>query len=566
MNNTALFKGLTIPGLPDLEQVNRLNTGMRRCLFVYSLLASLVSGMVGCFTLWTWKETGQWQGYWNVESLLILLMLGFIPATLILSGLAPFHKRATLREEITRALALRQAARAGEEAIAPLVAPQPTLLESGDLPTSPTRLGPLRRLKEMMQASPLSAEIAIDGGAPTVFLVIFALAALNQLLLVDLLTLMLVPLAIGGFLIAWTRQRVLKKITITVDEQGLQWKPLHWRGPRRTRYLAWQDARAFYTFDYERRSSLFWQDWRIFVLDAPEATLAWGVVVPPRFAQQVRSAEQIAHERLVRLIVTRTGLPLRTLSAAAEERARNPIERIADQFSRQVITAETARATLADLNERPPQRLSGWLRRWSLAIPPLALLALLPFAAWGVQAYRSHQYASLLAQARSHRPLYYAAVIAPDSFHERIGLSGQLASDIPLEATTPAVYGDAAVEVTARFPNGERYADFGLILHTDFSARAQVVFRIDLDGYCALGPNDADPGILIRTDTPDTRPGAPNRLTVLMRGNQYICYVNDTFVAVYHATTPGVGHVGVFVGDGYVLDLANFSDFTVYPL
>lgn len=133
-------------------------------------------------------------------------------------------------------------------------------------------------------------------------------------------------------------------------------------------------------------------------------------------------------------------------------------------------------------------------------------------------------------------------------------------------AYAPDSYGDAAVEVTARLPKGETYASFGLILHEDNDLERQVVFTLDLDGYWSLGAIDASPGILIRTNAVKATPGAPNRLTVIMRGNQYICYVNDTFLAIYqeaHATT---GQVGIFVNGAFVLNMATFSNFTVYPL
>ena len=377
---------------------------------------------------------------------------------------------------------------------------------------------------------------------------------------------MLLPLAFGALLIVWAWQQAIKKMAITAEEQGLRWKlrPRWW--PRRASFLAWQDVRVFYTFDYERRSALFWSNWRLYVLDSPEATLAWSVKLPPPFAPPTRSAEQTTHEYLARLIVTRTGLPLRTLAAAAKELAKDPIVRRASQFGRQRLPAETELTTLTILNERPAQPRSGRGRRWSLAAPPLALLVLLPLAAWGIQTYQSEQYASLLAQVHAHRPLYTAAAFGSDSFQDVPGPYELPASHNPLEATAPAVYGDAAVEVTVRLPHGERSADFGLILHTDGIANAEVVFRLDLDGFWALGPIDADPGILIRTDTPDTRPGASNRLTVIVRGTEYICYVNGTFVAVYHAAHPGSGHVGAFVMDEYVLELATFTNFTVYPL
>ena len=86
---------------------------------------------------------------------------------------------------MTRTLALRQAAWAGETS-APEAVPQPVPLEQGDLPTSPLRLGPLRRLPEVMEDSRFPDEIAISGVSIGAYLLIFVSFAFNQGLLVVL--------------------------------------------------------------------------------------------------------------------------------------------------------------------------------------------------------------------------------------------------------------------------------------------------------------------------------------------------------------------------------------------
>ena len=52
MNAPALFKGLTIPYSPTLEQVQALNAAARRRYFFWSMLVSLVSGIAGGLILW----------------------------------------------------------------------------------------------------------------------------------------------------------------------------------------------------------------------------------------------------------------------------------------------------------------------------------------------------------------------------------------------------------------------------------------------------------------------------------------------------------------------------------
>ncbi len=553
MDNLAIVNSLTTPRPTNLEQIREQNARLRRRFLVYSLLASLAVEGVGCLMLWIWKGTGQWEGFWGINIASIFLML-LMPIMFIYVGARAVNRRAQLQEDEPRAPAqtLRQAALAGDETRAPLATPQPTPLEDGIILTTPLRLGPLYRPDKARRGSSIGMELAISGGSTAVVLGAFVLIALGQVLPEALIYAIIWFVGIGAMLLVWAWERALKKITVTVDEQGLQWKLLHWRLPSPTLRLAWQDARAFYTFDYEQRSTLGWHSWRIYVLDAPAATLAWAVEVPHRYARQSVFTGQSIHERLAQVIVTRTGLPLRTLATAAGELAR--------ELARQPLRPGARDAdTQAGVSERPPQPPTRWLRRWYPLMPPLALLVLLPLTAWGIQSYYTSYYGLLLARARSHHPLYYRATTDANNFVFVNSVYEWQA------AFAPNVYGDAAVEVTARLPK-DAVASFGLILHTDNDSERQVVFKLDLDGYWSLGAIDANPGILIRTNTVNAAPGASNRLTVIMRGNQYICYVNDTFLAIYQEAQATTGQVGIFVDGAYVLDMATFSDFTVYPL
>lgn len=549
MDNLAILKGLTIPYPAEPEQIRAQSARLRRRFFVYSLLASLAVGVVSGLTLWIWKGSGQWEGYWNIYSLEFLLML-LAPLSFIALGARSIDKHAQFqgRSSHTPAMTLRRAALAADETKAPAAAQQPELLEDGNFLTEPLRLGPFRRPDLGWQDTNLTIDLALSGGATALFLASFVLAAFGQVFVVDLLEIILWPVGIVAALIIWGWQQSLKKVMVTVDADGLQWKALYWRLPSRTLELAWQDARAFYTFDYEQHAALFWRNWRIYVLDAPAATLAWRVELPPKYARQTVAGDQAIHERLASVIVTRTGLTLRSLVAAANELAGKPF-----------LPGASDPDAPVGVNEQPAQPHIPWQRRWYTLIPPLALLVLVPLAAWGIQDYYASYYGSLLAQVRAHHPLYYEANTDADRF---ILVDGAYEWQA---AFAPNVYGDAAVEMTARLPK-DAVASFGLILHADNDSERQVVFKLDLGGYWSLGAIDAKPGILIRTNTVNATPGAPNRLTVIMRGNQYICYVNDTFLAIYQEAQATTGQVGIFVDGAYVLDMATFSDFTVYPL
>src|SRR5262249_51131733 len=92
-----------------------------------------------------------------------------------------------------------------------------------------------------------------------------------------------------------------------------------WR-PGTRASLSWHEAQAFFTFRYSLAQSSPQgapQQGRIYVLDAPEATLAWKV----SDSKAGQKREKAAHKELTGMILTHTRLNLRTLSDAAEDLA-----------------------------------------------------------------------------------------------------------------------------------------------------------------------------------------------------------------------------------------------------
>ena len=53
-------------------------------------------------------------------------------------------------------------------------------------------------------------------------------------------------------------------------------------------------------------------------------------------------------------------------------------------------------------------------------------------------------------------------------------------------------------------------------------------------------------------------------MAVVMRGQDYICYVNDQFVGIYQDSGSPNGPIGLDVG--IPNDSSAFHDFTIYPL
>ena len=116
----------------------------------------------------------------------------------------------------------------------------------------------------------------------------------------------------------------------------------------------------------------------------------------------------------------------------------------------------------------------------------------------------------------------------------------------------PGLFSDAAVEVTVHpllGPQMDNALGVGLVLHSPIECSpAQIVFSIAPDGYWQIGPATVlDDGYDHLRSGGHLDPTISNRLTVIMRGNQYICYVNDTFLGIYQAGSAGPGQVGISV-------------------
>lgn len=218
---------------------------------------------------------------------------------------------------------------------------------------------------------------------------------------------------------------------------------------------------------------------------------------------------------------------------------------------------------------------------YALAIPFL-FVTIIAGGTWGLQTYQTHQYVGLLLQVRSHKPLYHDpltgadgdwAVKSPtandsDSF-SFVNRSYQLTGGFPMEAIAPGFYGNAAVEVTVRplhWPQADDFQGVGLVLHTSGPYDdQQIVFRVAPDGYWEVGPaSQLYDGYDHLRHGGGLNAGTSNRLTVIMLGSQYICFVNDIFLGIYQTDSSKTGQVGIFAESYH--DVVAFNDFTIYPL
>jgi hypothetical protein len=308
----------------------------------------------------------------------------------------------------------------------------------------------------------------------------------------------------------------------------------------------------------------------------------------------VRQREEI--ERFARLIITRTGKPLRDLSGYASEFATDPgaIAR-AGILSHSMKYQQFAAPMAGIPTAKQPKRFSP--RGCALVL----LLLLLPFvlvggvfgAKWKLHDYQASYYASLPAKLHAQRPLYFSDFSSSDgSWYERAAtaenpfgyvfaddgyhLTG-LQSKIIDSWSQFRFYFDAAVEVTASQTAGTTYDGVGLVLHSDWYGNNMVVFFASpTDGSWSLlayhfgHPNPDDNWTYLASGTSSAiRIGdlQPNRLLAIMRGAQYLLYINNQLVDSYYDSyhdTPRSGYVGVYVNEANTEGI--FTNFAVYQV
>jgi hypothetical protein len=209
-------------------------------------------------------------------------------------------------------LELRQ--RLNDETLIPPLAEQPSAFENGVFSFEPTRIGPVRRAKgfvilgislgiffsliTMFFAAMIAALLPwIQGpNAATNFWAAFALSILLLFCLV---------FAIMMFILALRMTRASK---VTVDEWGLRWAwPNLIKG--RSVAMAWHEITGFYeiTGQEDKGDAI-----KTYVLDSTTSTFIWSL------KKNSTEEELQASNKLARLIITRTNLPLRDLTAAIE--------------------------------------------------------------------------------------------------------------------------------------------------------------------------------------------------------------------------------------------------------
>lgn len=243
-----------------------------------------------------------WSGL--VNDLSSFLFVVIVASLLLYNSLKKEEEKPSLAEKL---LGFRESL--GDERLILPVEEQPALLEEAELPLTLVRVGPIRRWKSDVVAMAvimlffLSIDVLIILMAVATF---YAGQPLATIMLVSLLVLPITSIIGAMPLLAWWRFRSHR---VTVDMQGLRWEPPIRLKKRQTVALAWEDIDAFYVIQGQDDPG---KCAKAYVLNSSKGMFYWPVF------ERSRPQERQASIYLMRLIATRTRLPLRDLTKVVE--------------------------------------------------------------------------------------------------------------------------------------------------------------------------------------------------------------------------------------------------------
>ncbi|HEU5439018.1 MAG TPA: hypothetical protein VFU88_06990 [Ktedonobacterales bacterium] len=532
-----------------------------------------------------WR-TGEWEI--DFFDQLLLLGVGIVQSMpLLLRAVLVPVARVTAKQVAGGAVALRLAAEARDTRLASHARELTEALEKEPVPALSASFGPFQRP---------NGDLASDKALAAAFLLLFGFLALAVAVIVgissdDLTARLVIGVVCGVFGagtsawgVAFARQaRSLRRpFRIEADELGLRWTRTY--PGKRQNQVPWGEMRSIFIISYLRGLRTHYA----LVVDARSATLAWEVRAGDSDARLADS------DRLTRLVLARTKLPLLDLSKAAELITTQRWKRSYADAAGIFKSPAPSGPPLWPEMPRPVSR-----RKLVAAVAacflPLLLLPILYGVGAGLERYQMQQLTALLAQVRSHQPLFHDALAAPDGLWPLHDPSSQDANGYAYiggayvitpgetpdgqpaavaEAYAPGMYRDMAVEVTVRQIGGDlSYGDIGLALHV-VGIGAEVKFGISGDfwrvaHYDGCTSDDQRDDICGRFSSQNVsaihrEPRAANRLDAILRGNEVICFINDVYVGTFVDPLPQEGRVGF--GSFLTGAPAAFSDFTIYPL
>ena len=551
------------------------------------------------------------QDFIMVVMALVILPLGTILFTIIV---APPQTR------WFGSRVLRSAALAGNDTIAPLMIDQPAPLASDELPHDMTRLLRLKFPTVSRWAIILSWAAVIMAVGITILNLTFLqqpsqpyeLRVVNDLfqyvyslfIVEKIIALYGGPEVVAhgwGVFLPMRRQRLL-----AIDDWGIRWRARGWRTRELT--LAWHDVTAFCA--HRRRSESGSNSSYTYALMGSEQSFAWIV------SARAKESERAASELLVRLVIARTGCPLRDVTGSADildgwsrYLGRGPDLRPKpnEQEPRKTLLAELALAQSYDDGRMSPmgfgQTMPGPIRLrarvyWINALLILLVVAGLCGGWWFNQHQMADYYQALPARITAQAPLYsdsltsdsHAWPVQAPSAADPANLAyanggytingGLQHSDY--NVWRGARYADLAVAVTVRqfaTPEDGPVGIVARVLTSGVGAADEVIFEIspssgawDLVHYQPeQGLPDGGWDYLVAGEQNaaiHTGDGATNRLMLVVTGATYLAYVNGQLLGSvedpYAAESPSqTGYPGLYVLSSSTTGV--FNDFAIYP-
>lgn len=301
-------------------EIDEGNSPGRRGVYVWRVLGGVlvVLGLaLPLLALWEGVWMHHWE-QWSTSAQFPLSVMIFLPWAI---GMGWFPWR-TILTAVSR---LWQAAADGGDTLAPLAETQSMPLE--DVPEVREVVAPLRGINDSSRVGMywalgilfvvlglllggvsllLGREVLVSTAASGEDGLTLVSKALVLVLVLLSLILMLLSLILLFFGTRWPllARRLGRGMTITADDTGLTWPDTRWRSGER--HIAWSETEAFITIMCKGSGQ---PPMRIYALKAGGTTLLWSV------KGFMSSQEHTASDRLRCLIVTRTRLPLRDLTA-----------------------------------------------------------------------------------------------------------------------------------------------------------------------------------------------------------------------------------------------------------
>lgn len=281
-------------------------------LMLFMLQMAAVAGV--CFSaLDTWQSQG-----WTAFLPLILLSISTLTFVLFVRNRWPLKQRLG-----QKALRLRAMAEGEHDQLAPLAAEQPAPLPAEEHPASAMTLGPLWRRKISMRVS-IILEIILGITFISLPIGVFLFTIIRMfpilhttfaiwatVIFAIVMACIMIPLAYIGVELLRLARHTLLSAYVLIDEQGLHWSHLATTKSSRINSLDWQQARSFFMIAAAEPGTDKWL--KGYALDAHSLLLTW------QLSHRSSAQERAASDMLCRLVVTRTKLPLRDLSAAVEK-------------------------------------------------------------------------------------------------------------------------------------------------------------------------------------------------------------------------------------------------------